>query len=104
MIQIFQQYINKRKNNLNFLRRIADETGREIETWTYEKLSRPAEELSFSRQIEGTLVFFSFEAYETNKNGDIHVCMDVDAKIPTFPYVKLPSYVFWKCRDGSVYY
>ncbi len=101
---MFRHYLSKRRNNLKFLRRVSGEIGKEIEAWTYESLSQPAEEISFSRQIDGILVYFSIEAYERNESGDLHVCVDVEALIPTFPYMKRPSYVFWKCRDGSVHY
>jgi hypothetical protein len=104
MIQTIKQILNERKSNLLLLRSIADTVGKEIESWNYQKLSKPSEDLSFSRQIDGIHVTFSLEAYEVNENGDIHICIDVDSKIPTFPYIKRPSYVFWKQRDGSVYY
>jgi hypothetical protein len=96
-------FFDQRRRNRDFLRRVAGEVGKEIEGWPYEKLSRGAEEISFDRTIEGVSVSFSIEAYETNAAGDLHVCMDVDAAIPTLWPTK-PSYVFWKRKDGSCYY
>jgi hypothetical protein len=75
----------------------------EIEGWSYEMLSRPAKEISCNRHIDGVNIGVSIEAYERNEAGDIHVCVDVDAKIPTLS-VTSPSYVFWKRPDGSCYY
>lgn len=98
------KFLSKRKANLDFLRRVADQVGREIETWPYDKLSQPVEVISFSREINSATVFFSLEAYEKNTAGDLHICVDVKGSIPTFPYLLLPSYVFWKRVDGSVYY
>jgi len=96
-------YLANRRLNRQFLRRVANEVGKEIESWSYETLSRPAEDISFARVIEGVSVSFSVEAYHRNSAGDLHVCVDVDAKIPTLSLVS-PSYVFWKRADGSVYY
>jgi hypothetical protein len=82
---------------------VAKEVGMEIEGWSYEMLSRPAEEISFDRLIDGVRVSFSIEAYERNDAGDLHVCVDVDAGIPTLSFAS-PSYVFWKRVDGTTYY
>jgi hypothetical protein len=104
MIYKFKEFLKKRKNNIKLLRNISDSVGSEIESWDYQELLKPSEKISFSRQINGIDVFFSIEAYETKSNEDIHVCVDIDSNIPTFPYIKQPSYVFWKRKDGSVYY
>ena len=96
-------FLAQRRHNREFLRRVANEVGKEIEGWTYEKLSGSAEEISFNRTIEGVAVSFSIEAYETNAAGDLHVCVDVDANIPTLSFAS-PSYVFWKRKDGSSHY
>jgi hypothetical protein len=93
----------RRVRNQVFLRRLRDEVGTEIEAWPYETLSRPAEEISFTREIDGVTVWFSIEVYERNTVGDIHVCVDVDANLPLFPLAS-PSYVFWKRLDGTIYY
>jgi hypothetical protein len=96
-------FLTQRRQNRDFLQRVANEVGKEIEDWSYEMLFRPAEEISFDRLIEGVSVSFSIEAYEKNGAGDLHVCIDVDAKIPTLSLAS-PSYVFWKRIDGSTYY
>ena len=101
---MIRELFGKRKTNVDFLRKSANMVGKEIERWPYEKLIQPAELISFSREIEDVTVYFSLEVYEENKSGDVHVCIDVDADIPTFPYFRLPSYVFWKRKDESVYY
>jgi len=97
---MMRTFLARRRHNREFLRRVANEVGKEVESWSYEMLSRPAEEISFSRLIEGVSVGFSVEAYEKNAAGDLHVCIDVDAKIPTLSLAS-PSYVFWKRVDGS---
>ncbi|MBW2519875.1 MAG: hypothetical protein JRD88_05905 [Deltaproteobacteria bacterium] len=101
---MIRNYINKRKQNIAFLRKVTNEIGKEVEMWSYEKLSKSAEELSFTKKIEGANIYISLEAYEENDAGDLHICIDVSASIPTFPLQPLPSYVFWKRQDGSVYY
>ncbi len=95
-------YIERCRLNRAFLRRVADDVGKEIEGWPYETLSRPAEEISFKRVIDGIEVNFSIEAYDRNQAGDIHVCVDVDSNIPTL-WLASPSYVFWKRTDESIY-
>lgn len=97
------RFIRDRKAHRDFLRGVADDVGREIERWPYEKFLAPAEALSFSRTIEGVNVHFSIEAYDENDAGDLHICLDVDASLPTATFAR-PSYVFWKRRDGSVDY
>jgi hypothetical protein len=96
-------FLAQRRRNREFLLRVANELGKEIEGWSYEMLSRPAEEISCNRHIDGVNVSVSIEAYQRNEAGDLHVCVDVDAKIPTLS-VTSPSYVFWKRADGSCYY
>lgn len=104
MIKTIKRFLELRKANIGFLRQAANTVGKEIEEWSYEKLSQPAEVISFSREIDNVTVSFSLEAYEENKAGDLHMCVDVDARISKFPYLKIPSYVFWKKKDGGIYY
>lgn len=96
-------FFQQRKLNRARLRKVADDVGREIEQWPYDRFDRPAEELSFSRVIDGVRYHFSIEAYEENETGGRHVCIDVSADLPT-GLAALPSYVFWKCPDGRVHY
>lgn len=88
------------------LRAICDEVGREIETWPYEKLSLPAEELSFSREFDDETVWFSLEACDESKSGDLLICVDCSLENRKFldRFKWQPSYLFWKRPDGSVYY
>jgi len=102
-MDLLEKLFPKRARNRAFLRRAGDEVGKEIETWPYAALSRPAEEISFAREIDGIAVRFSIEAYETNASGDLHVCVDVEGALAVFPFAS-PSYVFWKRPDGSAYY
>lgn len=85
------------------LRDLVDSVGREVEGWSYQQLSRPAEELSFARDFQGQQVQFSLEAYESNEQGHLHLCLDAR---PTsdLGWGPLPSYVFWKRPDGTSYY
>lgn len=85
------------------LRAITDEVGKEVEGWSYEKLSLRAEEISFSRVFDGERLYFSLEAFNTNDRGDLHICMDCSPERKAV-FKWYPSYVFWKRRDGSVYY
>lgn len=84
-------------------REICDRVGKEIEGWSYEKLRRPAEEISFDREIEGQTFSFSLEAFNENVNGDLHICVDCRPEKASL-FRAYPSYVFWKRRDGSVSY
>lgn len=100
---VLRGWLSRRARNRALLRRAADEAGKDIETWSYETLSRPAEEISFTRIVQGVAVSFTVEAYDTNAAGDLHICVDVRADLPLAPF-PAPSYVFWKRRDGTVRY
>lgn len=65
--------------------------------------SKPAEEISFFREIEGQRIGFSLETHDENDLGDLLICMDCHPEKVSFFTFLLPSYVFWKRRDGSVY-
>lgn len=88
------------------LRAICDEVGKEVEGWPYEKLCKPAEEISSSRKLDGQTVWFSLEACDENSEGDLHICMDCDIEKTSFwdHFKWYPSYLFWKRPDGSVYH
>jgi|SRR6266540_5757570 len=100
---LLERIFPRRTANYRFLRSLADSVGKEIEVWPYDRLRCPAEEISFSRVVQGTKIHFSIEQYEQSRDGDIHICIDVDAGIPLFP-LPGPSYMFWKRSDGTVYY
>jgi hypothetical protein len=95
-------FLERRRSNVAFLRRALDAVGQEFESKPYEELTRPAEELSIEREVDGVRLSFSAEAYETKKNGDLCFVIDADG-LPTFPYPG-PSYHFYKRKDGSTYY
>ena len=93
----------KLRSNFALLRRAGNVIGPEFEALPYERLLRPAEELSGEREFEGVRVQYSAEAYRVDRNGDIAFCIDIHAKLPTLLGIK-PSYQFKKRRDGTVYY
>jgi hypothetical protein len=86
--------------NCRKLRAAVEQIGREFEARPYADLLKPAEELSFSRTVDGALLHFSAEAYRVDENGDIHFCIDADG-LPTKTWWK-PSYRFTMRRDGTV--
>jgi len=86
--------------NCHFMRQALHEVAQEYEQMPYETLLQPAEVLSMSRIFGKMRLDFSAEAYDVDKDGDIHFCIDVDG-LPTKTKWK-PSYRFVKRRDGSV--
>jgi hypothetical protein len=93
----------KRFQNYTFLREICDAVGHEVEAWSSQRLRLPAEELSFTREVNRLPIVFSIETYDQSQSGDLHICIDVKARLPLFPFPS-PSYVFWKRPNGTVYY
>lgn len=90
--------------NYALLRQVLDAEALKIEAMSYEALQQPAEVLSFSRELNGQVYYFSLEAIQTLKNGDLEICIDIGADdLPTKWGVK-PSYHFYKRPDGSIYY
>jgi hypothetical protein len=83
------------------LRQEVKRVGREFEALPYERLLKPAS-LSFSRTVDGTEIFFAAEAFQIDRNGDLHFWIDARARgcAPTWQ----PSYRFVKRKDGSIYY
>ncbi len=80
-----------------------NKVGKDFEQRNYNELLKPAEEISFSKNIDGVEIFFSAEAYNIKKNGDICFSIDADTKSPKIKGWK-PSYQFCKRKDGTVYY
>jgi len=96
-------FFERRRQNVAFLRRALEVVGPEFESRSYEELlAHPAEELSLEREFDGVRLYFSADAYNTKKNGDLCFSIDADG-LPTFPYPG-PSWHFYKRKDGSVYY
>lgn len=84
------------------LRRELALVGREFESLPYARLLESAEALSFTRIVGGVQMSFSAEAYQVDRNGDLHFCIDATARPNRTGWQ--PSYRFVKRRDGSVYY
>ncbi len=85
------------------LRQELDKVGKDFERKDYNELLKPAEEISFSKIIDGIEMFFSAEAYNVKKNGDTCFSIDADTKSPKIRGWK-PSYRFCKRKNGTVYY
>lgn len=84
------------------LRRELARVAREFEAMSYECLLERAEPLSFDCRVDGKTISFVAEAFQIDRNGDLHFCVDAGASecAPTWQ----PSYRFVKRRDGSIYY
>ena len=96
-------FLERRRQNVAFLRRALEVVGPEFEARSYEDLlAHTAEELSIEREFDGVRLSFSADAYNTKKNGDLCFCIDADG-LATFPYPG-PSWHFYKRKDGSVYH
>ena len=101
----FWQKVERRAQedeNCQILRRELDLIAKEYEAMSYEELLQPAEVLSREKVIDEATLYFSAEAFDVDKNGDIHFCIDAIG-LPTKSLWK-PGYVFKKRKDGSVYY
>ena len=92
-----------RDSRIVALRRAVETVGREFEAMPYERLLERAEVLSFTRIVDGLEMTFSAEAFDVDRNGDIHFCIDADATL-LGRWGWFPSYQFSKRRDGSVYH
>ncbi len=64
------------------LRQELGKVGKDFELKDYNELLKPSEEISFSKIIDGIEMFFSAEAYNVKKNGDIFFSIDADTKSP----------------------
>ena len=84
------------------LRREVRSVGREFEAMPYENLLQPAHPFSFSRTIDGVEIFFKAEAFQVDRNGDVHIWIDAGARGCALSWQ--PFYRFVKRRDGSIYY
>jgi len=95
--------IQKRRQHQTFLRKVADSIGPEIASWPYEAFLQPAEEIFFTREVEGWEIRINVEVFDRDQTGALHVCADFRTRQALFP-LSSPSYVFWKCPDGTVRY
>ena len=92
----------QKDGNCQILRRALNLIAKEYEAMSYEELLQPTEVLSREKFIKEATIYFSAEAFDVDKNGDIHFCIDATG-LSTKSLWKL-SYVFKKRKDGSVYY
>lgn len=88
------------------LRREVQARGQELEGLPYEQLLAFDESLAYtSRRVDGIDIYFNAEPVSVHRNGDLHICIDANARVPDWNWRDvLPSYNFVKRRDGSVYY
>jgi hypothetical protein len=84
------------------LRQEVKSVGKEFEAMPYENLLEPTQPFSFSRTVDGVEIFFKAEAFQVDRNGDVHIWIDAGARGCALS--SQPSYRFVKRRDGSVYY
>jgi len=84
------------------LRRELLRVAREFEAMPYDCLLEPADALSFDCKVDGRTISFVADAFQVDRNGDLHFCVDAGASgcAPTWH----PSYRFVKRKDGSIYY
>jgi hypothetical protein len=56
-----------------------------------------------SKVVDGFEIYLNAELVSTEKNGDLHICIDATARAPEWKWRGvLPSYNFKKRRDGSI--
>lgn len=99
---MFFGYFTKLKKNQDFIKRIAVTIAKEYESMPYEVLADTSRPISHQMKVEGVDVNFTAEPRK-QMNGDLLVCMDFYADLPTMMGQK-PSHRFYKRPDGSVYY
>jgi hypothetical protein len=88
------------------LRREVQLRGQELEVLPYGRLLEFDESLAYtSRRVDGIDIYFDAELLTVERNGDLHVCVDANARVPEWQWRGvLPSYSFVKRRDGTVSY
>ena len=88
------------------LRREVELRGQELEQVSYERLLEFDEDLAYTtRRVDGIDLYFDAELVKVDRNGDLHVCIDANARVPGWSWRgPLPSYTFVKRKDGTVRY
>jgi hypothetical protein len=88
------------------LRREVKVRGQELEALPYERLLECDESVAYSsKRVDGIAIYFNAEPVTVEKNGDLRICIDANARVPEWKWRDvLPSYNFVKRKDGSVYY
>lgn len=88
------------------LRREVQLRGHELEALPYERLHRFDDDLAYtSKVVDGVEIYFNAEVVSVDRSGDLHVCVDANARTPGWKWSDvLPSYNFKKRPDGTVYW
>ena len=84
------------------LERELSTVGKHFESMAYDELIDFDQDHVVTRRVDGIDMTFSGEAYDVRPNGDVAFC--IDASTPGRRFTWLPSYRFFKRRDGSIYY
>jgi len=101
---MFKKLLIKYSKNYRLLQEAAEMIGKEYEQKAYKELCGGAlDESRGEFKHKGVVISYSAHSFKVKKNGDAAFCIDVNAKISTFVGIK-PSYLFYKTRDGKVYY
>jgi hypothetical protein len=87
------------------LRREVQVVGRQFEALPYERLLDFDDSLAYqAKNIDGIDIYFNSDLISVEKNGDLHICIDAQAVVPGWKWRDvLPSYDFWKRKDGTVF-
>jgi hypothetical protein len=99
-----RKWIEDRRRILTFLREHCDQIGKQFERMSFDELKAKSEE-NFSyptQQVNGLTISFFGES-RLLKNGDLEYILDLDCKTGHFIFL-LPSYRFFKRKDGTIYY
>jgi hypothetical protein len=97
-------WLQSYRHHWSLLRLETERIGAEVEQWPYHDLHRSAEDQPpIQRLVVGMPTYFQVDCYHTRPNGDLAICIDAHGGPPTLLGIK-PSYRFFKCRDGEVYY
>jgi len=97
---MIRKWINERKDNYRLLKKEVDKIGQRYETMSYEELKK-CDAMAAETVIQEKRLTFSINIFTIKENGDLGLCIDADG-LPTL--FASPSYQFYKCQDGKVYY
>jgi hypothetical protein len=88
------------------LRREVQVVGKQLEALPYERLLDFDDSLMYqAKNVDGIEIYFNSNQISVEKNGDLQICTDANAVAPGWQWRDaLPSYNFWKRKDGTVYY
>src|SRR5215471_1631262 len=97
------KWLATRKKNFATLRSLAERIGKEFESMPYDALRDPTQPVSYEREIDGIRLTWTADVLETKSNGDIWFDIAFRAELPTV-FGVMPTYSFYKRRDGTVYH